>query len=72
MLALRWLRVKGDKLTPTEQLTFSREIAKASTERDKAIAMLKLDRDAGDSILDTLYARPAALPAIPAPKEGGE
>jgi len=56
-LALRWLRVSGDKLKPVEQLTFSREIARASTERDKALAALKLDRDAKDSVLDALYAR---------------
>lgn len=42
-LALRWLRTQVDKLKPTEQLQFSREIAKASTERDKAIALLGLD-----------------------------
>lgn len=64
-LATRWLRVKGDKLSPTEQLNFSREIAKASTERDKAIKMLDLDRDASDDAFDQLYARPA----LPAPKE---
>lgn len=56
-LALRWLRVQGDQLKPTDQLTFSREIARASTERDKALAALKLDRDAKDGILDALYAR---------------
>lgn len=44
-LALRWLRVKGDELKPTESLTFSREIAKASTERDKAIIALRLHDD---------------------------
>ncbi len=42
-LALRWLRVEGDKLKPTERLHFSREIARASTERDKALAALGLD-----------------------------
>ena len=63
-LALRWLRVSGEKLKPTDQLTFSREIARASTERDKAIALLKLDRDTKDDVLDRLYMRqPAALPA---------
>src|SRR5205085_2442552 len=40
-LALRWLRVKGNELKLVEQLTFSREIARASTERDKALAALK-------------------------------
>ena len=44
-LALRWLRLEGDKLRLTERLTFSREIARASTERDRALALLGLDRD---------------------------
>lgn len=42
-LALRWLRVEGQKLKPIERLQFSREIARASTERDKALASLGLD-----------------------------
>jgi hypothetical protein len=41
-LAQRWLRIKGGELAPMEQLKFSREIAKASTERDKALAALGL------------------------------
>lgn len=44
-LALRWLTKEGDKLKPMESLAFSREIAKASTERDKALASLGLNRD---------------------------
>lgn len=59
-LAQRWLVKAGDSLKPTERLQFSREIARASTERDKALAALKLDRDRADDVLDTLYAR---LPA---------
>ncbi len=42
-LALRWLRKEGEELKPVERLQFSREIARASTERDKAIAVLGLD-----------------------------
>ena len=42
-LCLRWLRVEGDKLKPEQKMTFSREIARASAERDKAIAALQLD-----------------------------
>lgn len=44
-LALRWLNKQGDKLKPMESLAFSREIAKASTERDKALNAIGLDRD---------------------------
>jgi len=42
-LALRWLRIEGEKLKPIDRLTFSREIARASAERDKALAALGLD-----------------------------
>ena len=43
-LALRWLRLEQDKLKPVERLMFSREIARASAERDKSIACLDLDK----------------------------
>ena len=39
----RYAEIPYDQMTPEQQLHFSREIAKASTERDKAIAALKLD-----------------------------
>jgi len=42
-LAQRWLRLKANELKPAELLQFSREIARASTERDRALAMLDLD-----------------------------
>lgn len=42
-LALTYLRRKGDELKPMELLQFSREIAMASRERDKALAALRLD-----------------------------
>ena len=58
-LAQRWLVKAGDTLKPTDRLTFSREIARASTERDKALATLKLDRDARDAAIDALYSTPA-------------
>ena len=58
-LAQRWLTKQYKELKPTDKLAFSREIARASTERDKALANLQLDRDAKDSVLDALYSRPA-------------
>ena len=42
-LALRWLRLEGDTLKPADRLAFSREIARASAERDRALAALGLD-----------------------------
>jgi hypothetical protein len=62
-LAQRWLVLKYDELKPTDLLQFSREIARASTERDKALAALHLDRDdTRDAAIDALY-------RLPAPKE---
>lgn len=43
-LALRWLTKEAANLKPVERLQFSREIARASTERDKSLAMLGLDK----------------------------
>lgn len=42
-LAHRWLNTAYAKLSATEKLNFSREIARASAERDRAISMLELD-----------------------------
>jgi hypothetical protein len=47
-LALRWLVKAGDTLKPTDRLTFSREIARASAERDKALQALGLDQPDDD------------------------
>jgi hypothetical protein len=44
-LAQRWLVKAGDDLKPVDRLAFSREIARASSERDKALAVLKLDAE---------------------------
>lgn len=41
-LAARWLRLHGPEMDHTERLSYSREIARASAERDKAIAALNL------------------------------
>ncbi len=41
-LAQRWLNKMQDELKPEQRLNFSREIARASAERDKAIAALQL------------------------------
>lgn len=45
-LAQRWLRLEGESMKPADRLQFSREIARASTERDKAIKALSLGKDA--------------------------
>lgn len=43
MLAQRWLRLESNNLKPADRLNFSREIARASAERDKALKQLDLD-----------------------------
>jgi hypothetical protein len=57
LLAAHWLRHEADKLKPMEQLQFSREIAKASTERDKALAALALGRKKPPTLLSYLDAK---------------
>ena len=43
-LALRWLRLEGETLKPSDRILFSREVARASSERDKALKDLGLDQ----------------------------
>ena len=58
LLAQKWLRDATDSLTPDQRLAFSREVARASSERDKCLRLLGLDaRARGDLLtLETLYA----------------
>ena len=42
-LAHRWLTKQYDEMKPLERLQFSREVARGSAERDKAVAALHLD-----------------------------
>jgi hypothetical protein len=42
-LAQRWLTTQYAELKPADRLNFSREVARASTERDKALAALRLN-----------------------------
>ncbi len=43
MLSQRWLRLEAGDLTPDQRLAFSRDIARASTERDKCLRELGLN-----------------------------
>ena len=60
-LAQRWLNKQFNKLKPAQQLYFSREIARASSERDKALADLGLDEDYQQGIIDALYTRQPSI-----------
>lgn len=44
LLCQRWLTKKIKSLSPSDRLNFSREIAKASSERDKCLHRLGLDK----------------------------
>ena len=44
MLCQRWLRLEEQNLKASDKIAFSRELAKASTERDKALKELNLDK----------------------------
>lgn len=63
MLATRWLRERHHEMDDSQRLAYSREIARASAERDKAIAALCLEQTATDA-WDAYYSgREATLPA---------
>ncbi|MEQ8790248.1 MAG: hypothetical protein RIC55_28390 [Pirellulaceae bacterium] len=57
MLAQRWLRLEIDQMDPATKLSYSREIARASAERDKCLEKLGLDKDLTANAIDVLYSR---------------
>ena len=59
-LCSRWLRLAGDTMSHSDRLAYSRESARASSERDRHLRLLGLDRQNQDDIFDELYASPAA------------
>lgn len=65
LLAGRWLKLHAATMTHDQRLAFSRDVARASESRDRAIEALKIDINPA-SVLDALYA--ARTPAEP---EGG-
>ena len=65
-LAQRWLAVNSEEMSYTEKLACAREAARASAERDKAIAMLKLDeRQQSSDPFTTLLIMPPVAPPEP-------
>lgn len=68
LLCQRWLVKEAAELSAGDRLAFSREIARASSERDKCLDRLGIDRNE-QSIFDALYATPAVadVPPDPAP-----
>jgi hypothetical protein len=68
----RWLRVGWNDLNVDQRLAYSREIARAFSERDKVLKQLGVDAQA-DNGKATLYALPMTSeePAPPAGVDGG-
>lgn len=64
-LAQRYLTKDGAKLSPTDKLYFSKEIANASANRDRAISMLELG-EGKTSVIEALYAKAPSIKAIEA------
>ena len=62
LLAQRWLRREAANLTPDQRLAFSREVARASSERDKCLKALGLYRTPRQDVLASFYAEPKPLP----------
>jgi hypothetical protein len=67
-LAQRWLTKSFDVLKPIERLHFSREIARASAERDKTLRALELDSETSFAVLGQSLSRLA----LPGPREAHE
>lgn len=63
LLCQRWLVKEAATLSASDRLAFSREIARASSERDKCLDRLCIDRRE-QSIFDALYG-PTAMASIP-------
>jgi hypothetical protein len=62
-----WLfRLHSADMTHDQRLTYSREIARASAERDKAIERLRLERDPLASLYGPIFDIPPATHAEPA------
>jgi hypothetical protein len=72
LLTTRWLKLHAETMTHDQRLNYSRDIGRASENRDRSISALKLDRDVS-TIMDALYGAPrlAELPSDP-PAEGSD
>src|SRR3972149_3432597 len=61
-LAGRWLKIAHDQLTAGGETGDSREIARASSERDRCLKELGLDRKDQSDVFDALYSSPVPSP----------
>ena len=56
LLAQRWLKKEAANMTHSDRLAFSREVARASESRDRALKELGLARTSHDRVIADLYA----------------
>jgi hypothetical protein len=64
-LCARWLRRAselGETLTHADKLAYSREVARASSERDKCLRALGLNQGESADLYATLYVHPPIAP----------
>ncbi len=70
-LAARWLRFAFDELSHAERLAFSREVCKASNERDRCLEKLGLGKPADPWSFLYESQDVAEPPAVPPPGDSG-
>lgn len=56
LVVQRWLRLGQSELNHDQRLAYSREVARASSERDRCMKALEIDGRERRSIIDALYA----------------
>ena len=65
LLVQRWLRMEAGTMDAAQRLAYSRDIARASENRDRCLKELGLDANGRQNVLDVLYSTPADPPESP-------
>jgi hypothetical protein len=66
LLAQKWLRDNAGTMNAADRLAYSRDVARASSERDRCLKLLGLDRSKQDAWIDALYSdAPATGETLP-------
>ena len=71
LLCSRWLQKAGETLNHSERLAYSREVARAAAERERAIGRLGLEKPRDRDPWSILDAPPIASEATHEPPDGG-
>jgi len=62
LLCQRWLRIEHQKLSAADRLSYSREVARASSERDKCLERLKVGKPDLKDWWQDFYRQPLTSP----------